>query len=228
MHSAQFDERLSRFSPADPNEALLRKRAPDMNHKDLGHKCEWIFQALAADVPRGGLRVLASICGFKYSTIANWRATLRVCPNWRPSRKSYGRWRRAFTIDEEEQLLQRIQQKYLDRSLCYTDRDFQVDAHICYEECRLVHERCIADGTGCEDPRFSRTFTFSAHFAQDFRSRHAISLRLPGLKRRPTTTPEQIESLTTRVHKLLQRDPSGKIVNIDETNWKTVAAGFLT
>jgi hypothetical protein len=31
-----------------------------------------------------------------------------------------------------------------------------------------------------------------------------------------------------RVHQLLQWYPSEKIVNIDETNWKTVAAGFLT
>jgi hypothetical protein len=124
--------------------------------------------------------------------------------------------------------MQRIQKKYLSKSVCYTDRDFRLDAQMFYEECRQAHEVRVADGTAAVDARFSRKFVCSGHFAQDFRARHAISLRRPSLKRRPTTTPDQIECFIERVRELLHRYPSEKIVNIDETNWKTVAAGFLT
>jgi hypothetical protein len=48
------------------------------------------------------------------------------------------------------------------------------------------------------------------------------------LKRRLRLTQEQVESFVSPVRELLDLYLGHRIVNIDETNWKTIAAGFLT
>jgi hypothetical protein len=55
-----------------------------------------------------------------------------------------------------------------------------------------------------------------------------MKFRRPVLKRRPTTTEAQIRTFAEKVRVHLDFDPRNIIINIDETNWRTVAAGFLT
>jgi hypothetical protein len=47
------------------------------------------------------------------------------------------------------------------------------------------------------------------------------------MKRRPTATEDQTNAFIDRVTGLMEQYPLDRIVSIDETNWRTVAAGFL-
>jgi hypothetical protein len=55
-----------------------------------------------------------------------------------------------------------------------------------------------------------------------------MSLRPLSLKRRPTVSEAQVEPLIQSVRELMKQYPAGHMINIDETNWRTVAAGYRT
>jgi hypothetical protein len=71
-------------------------------------------------------------------------------------------------------------------------------------------------------------FKCSPRFIIEFRNRHKLSLRRPSIKRRPTTTDAQVKAFIGKVKELMRDIPAERIVNIDETNWRTVAGGFKT
>jgi hypothetical protein len=142
---------------------------------------------------------------------------------------AYADAHRAFTNEEESELRRRIVEQYVNKGLYYCDQDFQRDAIEFFEELRAKLEQ-----EAREDPLAALrlddlpVFKASSRFIQGFRKRQRLSLRRPSFKRRPKVTEEQIESFVTQVQKLLERYPGDRIINIDETNWRTVAQGFLT
>jgi hypothetical protein len=71
-------------------------------------------------------------------------------------------------------------------------------------------------------------FKDSDHFVQDCRKPHKMALRPPRFKRRPSVTKEQMEDFIERVRTLMAQYPLERVINIDETNWWRVSAGFLT
>jgi hypothetical protein len=73
-----------------------------------------------------------------------------------------------------------------------------------------------------------RDFKASDSFVHDFRARHRMALRRPSMKRRRRVTEEEMEAFIHRAQELMRRVPAERIVNLDETNWRSVAPGFLT
>jgi hypothetical protein len=55
-----------------------------------------------------------------------------------------------------------------------------------------------------------------------------MRLRRPSFKRRRLASAEDIDRFITRIQTVIQEYPIGRIINVDETNWRAVAAGFLT
>jgi hypothetical protein len=85
-------------------------------------------------------------------------------------------------------------------------------------------------GTALSDAQMDRINKFKAsdHFIQNFRNRHRFSLRRPSIKRKPTSTEADRHEFIAQVQSCLQNYPRDRIVNIDETNRRTVAGGFMT
>jgi hypothetical protein len=71
-------------------------------------------------------------------------------------------------------------------------------------------------------------FKASAPFICDFRCRSRLALRKPSLKGRCHVNEEAVAAFISRVGILLDHVPAERILNLDETNWRSVSAGFLT
>jgi hypothetical protein len=71
-------------------------------------------------------------------------------------------------------------------------------------------------------------YIISSRFIQNFRRRHRLSLLRPILKRRLITTDVQINAFVQRMRSMMASYLRERIINVDETNWRVVAAGFLT
>jgi hypothetical protein len=70
-------------------------------------------------------------------------------------------------------------------------------------------------------------FRVSAAFIRNFR-RHRLSLRRPSLKRRCVVMPESQEAFMSGVKNLMLGYPPERIIDSDETNWRSVSPGFWT
>jgi hypothetical protein len=199
-----------------------------MKHRLILPNLEWVVTALQTEIPCGGLADLAKDTGLKYTTLQTWREHLRQWSTCPPCGDTSGDWRRVFSDAEEEALMHRIRTKYLEKRFYDFDHDFHLDAMMFSEECGQRDR--TANRAELERSRSGpmKPFLCSAQFAPDFRKRHKMSLRRPSLKRRPSSTPEQIDAFVECVRNLMKQYPLDRIINIDETNWSAVAAGFLT
>jgi hypothetical protein len=149
-------------------------------------------------------------------------------PEWRPSNEPYRDAQYIFTYEEELRLVSHIQATYLDKGLYYSDQDFKHDALVFYQNLVSEISERLAQGEVIDTTRFDKGFKCSRPFIKAFRKRHDYALRRPNLKRRPTVNEAQAAEFIARVNVLMKRYPADRIINIDETNWRTVAPGFLT
>jgi hypothetical protein len=208
------------------------KRVPYRRHKDHIPELEPIFRAIQNPVPTGGLAALAKRDDIPGSTLRTWKARLEEDRDWRPSHEAYSYAQKVFTIGEELRLVTYIQEHYLSKGLYYSDEDFRIDALAFVQNLLSEYEMRIAQGETieCSDTKRLTTFKCSRKFIKAFRLRHRFSLRRPNLKRRPTVNPQQAADFIAKVKWLKEsgKYPRDRIINIDETNWRTVASGFLT
>jgi hypothetical protein len=122
-----------------------------------------------------------------------------------------------------------LSRDYLIPGLYYCDEDFKRDAILFFEELRAkLEEEALDDPIKALQLTHVPDFKASPRFIGGFRKRHRLSLRRPSLKKRRKVTEEQMEAFVAQIQELLERYPRNRIINIDETNWRTVAAGFLT
>lgn len=201
--------RILRDSPENQRKMSAKER-----------KLETIFDILKE---KGGtygvVAALAKKTGYSHQTLYRWRCQLRLNPAWRPYRCHYGQHRRAFTDLEELELVGRIKDEYLDKGLFYSDQDFIYDAQAFFAE--------VIQRPG-DRASLNMNFQCTHTFVREFRKRHAMSLRRPTLKRRPTVTKEQIENFRARVRDLKNRYPENLIFNMDETSFRRVNMKHLT
>jgi hypothetical protein len=200
-----------------------------MHHKYHVQDLEPVFHALLTDIPFGGLTKLSRATNIRDSTLFSWKKNLEQRPSWRPSRRAYGASRRIFSDAQEDELTRRIRTKFLDRGFYYCDEDFRLDALHFYEEIRsALEEQAQVD----EEARLRLgalpLFKASNRFIADFRMRNRLSLRRPAMKRRCPVSPDKQEEFVLSVRRLLDEYPHDRVINIDETNWKMLAAGFWT
>jgi hypothetical protein len=202
------------------------KRHPYLHHKEHVLELHRVFTALQAPIPRGGLTFLSEMSKvpIPVSTLQSWKTAVRKDPTWRPSCEAYKGSKRAFTDLEEERLVASIRANYLDKGLYYSDQDFKEDA---LQFVRILKSEAEERR---DETRFNKLgkFECSRSFMRAFRERHRYSLRRPNLKRRPTVNEEQAQEFIRKVQGLLKKYPADRIINVDETNWRTVASGFLT
>ena len=219
-----FDVLGSEGSPS-----TLYHRPPYHPHKDHVAQLEPIFRALSGNVPFGGLSKLSQSTHIPDSTLSQWKKTLHLDPSWRPSRRAYAMPRRIFTDEQEDILVDRIRRMYLDQALYYCDEDFRHDALRFYEELRnQLEQEAEVDPEAQGRLTTLPAFKASAPFISDFRARHRLSLRRPALKRRSAATIERQDAFIRYVQNMMLHRPHDRILNIDETNWRSVAPGFWT
>jgi hypothetical protein len=217
-------EWIQNVQPGPVEDQRVYKRPAYLSHKDHLQQIEWVFVALSKPpvlVPHGVMKQISVNTGIPDSILRRWRNKLQLRPNWRPTREIYRQTNRTFTDEEEAQLLSEIQENYIDKGLYYCDEDFKIDALRFWESRASALDRNVPEHN-------IRAFLCSALFIEGFRERHRMSLRRPNLKRRPAASEEQVQLFINRIQELMQRYPHNRIINIDETNWRTVAAGFLT
>jgi hypothetical protein len=113
--------------------------------------------------------------------------------------------------------------------LFYSDAEFKIDALRFHYEI-LCESEGITPETELTVAQMERIdkFKASAPFIKDFRDQDRFSLRRPSFKRRPGPTEADMQEFIAEVQSYLQNSPPERIINIDETNWKTVAGGFMT
>jgi hypothetical protein len=223
-------EWLDRFLSDKKVAPSVFRRRPYIRHKDNLEALEWVFQALSdKTMPRGTIVVIHHTVNVPLSTLYTWYKIIRLAPNWRPTHKAYADAKRVFTDPEEYELLHRVHVKFLDKGLVFCDADFRLEA-LKFRD--LVADRLEkqAETNPAVVDRWHEVLCFraSAHFAKHFRHRHVMSLRRPSLKRRPVATDDEIQQFINTIHEILWRTPPDRVINIDETNWRMVAAGFLT
>jgi hypothetical protein len=202
-------------------------REPYHKHMDHLAEMEPVFRALLGYIPPNGLRALSKAANTPFDTLRTWRHNLSVDDKWRPSHEAYRKAQRTFTDEEENRLVHLIRVNYLDNGLYYSDQDFKQDALQFRQMLISEMETRIRHGEAIEIKRLTQ-FKCSRPFIKDFRKRHLYSLRRPSLKRRRTVNEEQITQFINRVKEILKKYPADRVINVDETNWRTVAAGFLT
>jgi hypothetical protein len=234
--SPAVDEWLSTLFTPEQRSTPVYKRAPYQRHKDHPEELEPIFNALRTDIPYGGLTALSKMAHISDATLFQWKKNLQENPFWRPRREAYGKSRCAMPREAELILAGRIIKTYLDPGLFFCDQDFRLEALQFYKELQsgkltklLGHtpdDRFVPDRPSAR-PLHAK-FACSRHYTQDFRRRHQLALRRPALKRRRNVTQQQIDEFIARVDGLMREYPLTRIVNMDETHWKAVAAGFLT
>jgi hypothetical protein len=119
--------------------------------------------------------------------------------------------------------------RYLEENLFYCDEDFKLAGLHFYEEIRSELEGRAHNGPEAEKRlQTIPLFKASAPFIRDFLCRNRLALRRPSLKRRYHVNEETVTAFISRVGDLLNHVPAEGILNLDETNWKFVSAGFLT
>jgi hypothetical protein len=215
-----------------PEEIAMRgtMRPRYADHKD-DPLLEPYFRALASpSVPRGGVSLVASSAKLCYSTADTWHRVLQVDPTWRPSHEAYRVSHLVFTEEEEYELMLRINMKFLKKGLLFTDTLCQAEARKLATEVIAKLDESARQGEHVAGPRYLRLLEFRAslHFVADFRDRHAVSLRRPTLKRRPTVNVEALDAFIKRVREILRLYPANRVINIDETNWRVVQGAFKT
>jgi hypothetical protein len=226
--SLSAHEWLSRILGPPDTYTPLYKRHRYLNHKNLREDLDPIFEALAEpEIPRGCVATLARRSGIPATTLRTWRKKLSKDRTWRPSREGYAFNHRIFTEEQEAILLDRIQARFLQRGLYYSDADFKVDALAFREELIAQHEALFEIDPTHTVPKIPE-FACSPSFIKHFRRRHALSLRRPRPRKRPRVTEGEIQAFILRVQTLMAEFPPNRLVNIDETNWRTVAPGTLT
>jgi hypothetical protein len=151
-------------------------------------------------------------------------------PTWRPRREYYSQAQRFFSREQELELSSRIAMKYIDRGLFYSDADFKIDALRFHAEIVLESEGIMPGTALISDAQMEEInkFKVSGPFIKAFRHRNRLSLRRPSFKRRPKATEADMQEFIIQVQLYLQSHPRARVINIDETNWKTVAGGFMT
>jgi hypothetical protein len=220
---------LANIFPSGGTEFPLYKRGPYQHHKDNRLALEPIFRALSGYIPDGGLSRLAGRVGLKVTTLSCWKRMLARDPTWRPSRDAYALPHRIFTDAQEARLLGRIFCEYLYKGFFYCDEDFKIDALKFHQEIfNDLEERASYSQNDFEALAKMRDFKASDSFVHDFRARHRMALRRPSMKRRRRVTEEEMEAFIHRAQELMRGVPAERIVNLDETNWRSVAPGFLT
>jgi hypothetical protein len=218
------------LSPHDIENPVY-KRAPYRPHKDNLEGLAPIFRALSVPkLPRGCVPVLSKTVNIPPSTLYGWHEKLKVNPEWRPRRDHYAAAQRIFTDAEEYEFVHRLTLKYLDKGLYYSDTDFRGDVLEFHSAVMLRLEALAAKGDRMALLRANAcgNFQASSRFIEGFRGRHKMSLRRPSFKRGPKVNEEDVQAFIVRVQELLQTYSPNRILNVDETNWRMVAAGYLT
>jgi hypothetical protein len=175
------------------------------------------------------LTALAERTNIRRQTVATWAQNLWRDPEWRPTREHYGEGHRTFTPLQERELIGRIETNHIDQRLFHGDAEFKIDVLRFHYEI-VCRSKGIMPGTALSVAQMERINKFKAsdHFIRDFRNRHWFSLRRPSFKRRPTSTEAIVQRFVVQVQSCLQNYPRDRIINVDETNWTTVAGGFMT
>jgi hypothetical protein len=173
-------------------DAEAKKRRQYISHKNKMDELEPFFVAMTDPaMPQGAKMRIAVMTKTPYTTVTTWGKVLKVGPTWRPSREAYKAPQRVFIDEEDNELMLRVQFKYLKHNLLFTDELFQKEA---LELRRDVIERLEAKSRlGCKTlgNRYRDVLEFKAsgHFVADFRERHKVWLKRPPFKRSDETRP---------------------------------------
>jgi hypothetical protein len=215
---------LESFFTPEQAGGRIDKRAPYRPHKDNIQALEPFFRAMASrEKSHGALALIAKTGNIPAQTVDTWNKILRVSTEWRPSRERYREVHRIFTDPEERELMARINHTYLTETLFCCDTVCQKEAlKLAADIVARIETRSPAPAAVGERCRGLLMFKAPRHFVSDFRTRHAISLRCPALKRRPAVDPAAVGAFIKKMSEILMDYPADRVINIDETQWKLV------
>ena len=201
---------------AHQEKAAIFKAPGHRDYKRHAREIEPIFTELFPNWPPTDVQNVLDKFGMPRSTLYNWRKKWLSDPTWRPSDTSvHGLHHRVFTDDEEEAIASYIVENYIVPGLMFTNADFQV----------LVTEAFL---TKFKDAPNIPEFTASKGFIQDFKKRNSFVTRRSHPKKRPKRDREKGQMFRERMAELLATVDHDRIVNCDETFWRSYPSDLRT
>ena len=150
------------------------------------------------------------------STLKYWKKRMTIDNNWRPWQYNHGVSHRIFNNEEESAIKEFIVTNFLSQGFYFNDEDFADIAFQAYLE------------KSQNDQSFQKDFLISRGFISDFKKRNGISSRRPHARRRPQISDEEKNQFVKKIQDLLATVDHSRVVNADETSWKSFPGGILT
>jgi hypothetical protein len=208
--------------------ATHHQTSSSLKHNAHSNQLGPIIRGLAApEIPRGSIAQLSRTAKIPATTLRTWAKKLARERTWRPSSEPFELNHRAFTSEQEVKLVSRIRSQFLEPGTDSCDEELKLDA-IAFHQERVAQHEALSHDDESEDFRKTPLFVCSPSFIKHFRTRHALSLTRARLRKRPRATNDDIQRFILRMEDLLNKFPSRRVINIDETNRRTVVPSALT
>ena len=160
---------------------------------------------------RGDIPNISKHTKFKVKTLYEWSDRLKKDPNYSPLSQQYGKHRRIFTDEEEDNITDYIITQILLKGILFTDQDFE-DLIMCAFIEKFKDE---------EDYKKIPQFVCSKGFIYNFKKKHRLSSKRCHAKRRPDNK-QYDKEFCYEMHKLFEEIPLYYICNVDETALTTI------
>ena len=202
--------------PRNPLSGVAFKRSGHRNYYRYKRLLNTIFTEKFPGWSTQTGKDIINYTGIPTSTLYHWRKKWEEDPNWRPwSGKNHGIHHRIFTEEEETSISDFILENYLVQGRVFSNGDFKAiisDAYLeKYKNSENIPPFNVSDG-----------------FISDFKKRNNFTTRKPHVKRRPDRDPQKEEEFLKRVRNLLENVDHDRILNCDETFWRSLPCNIKT
>ena len=191
----------------------LYKRNPYRNHHEKINDDIWMLMCVEFQNKKS-IPSLSKRTGIPQSTLYTWRKNFRKNPYWSPQNNDWGKCKRIFSDEEENELVTYVT-NVIEEGNIFTNEDFK----------EIAIEYYLSLHSNDED---MKPFNCSNGFIADFKNRHKFTSKRFHYKRRPNITKEQEENWMNQITNLLTEVPLSRIVNCDETSYCLYPKGLLT
>ena len=193
----------------------LFKRGGNRDYKRYSGKLEALFLGKLQKADGSMMMRLSTKIGIPLPTLYRWRDKSRNTPDWRPWKSEKRNQHRIFTDQEETAMCDFIVKNFLEPGILFTNQDFK----------RIAANAWLEKHRGSDTPR---RFEASDGFVTKFKKRHGFSTRRAHQKKRSPSDQCYMENFLATMKELLATKDPERIVNADETFWRTIPGDMRT
>ena len=194
----------------------LFKRGGNRDYARHRSRLEILFEREFVPEPTGAKMMhLSRNMGIPAATLYRWRDKWRQNPDWRPWNTKKKEEHRIFTDAEEIGISDFIVKNYLVPGRLFTNSDFKQIAMDAWLEKNRDNDNIVP-------------FEASDGFVTGFKKRNHFTTRRAHQKRRCPTSQEHVGVFIDTMRELMATKDHERIINADETFWRTVPGDLRT